>query len=404
MFFTMNNANQNKNQNKNQKGNYYIVSVFGPDKVGICREFSGIFARRSLNIIDVEAVTMQGYFLMSFLVDFGKKDKKKFKEIKKESEDTALRLDITLKIEVYKEERSEKNIIYVSTIGRDKPGIIYAFTSLFSGLNLNAERLKTMGREDLAVTEYRLDVGNKKISNIRKKIYERANEIGVDVVVRDRNTYERAKKLVVFDLDGTLIDKEIIDEIAKLANVEEEVKAITLEAMEGKIKFKKAIKERVNLFKGIKEDVLKDMAKEIELTQEAKELIYRLKELNYKIAIISGAFTIFTDALKEKYPIDYTYGNKLEIRGGVLTGNLEGSIIDAYGKAKIMKEIAKKEGICVSDVIAVGDGANDRIMIKKAGLGIALNPKKILKKFSDGVISRSAMKDLIKCIDKDKEF
>lgn len=394
----------NTNQEKNQKRNLYLISIFGPDRIGICREFSGIFARRNLNIIDVEAISMRGYFIMPFLVDFGEGDKKIFKKIEKELKDTAMMLNITLKIEPYKEERRGKNIIYVSTIGSDRPGIIYGFTSLFSALNLNVERMKTIGREDLAVTEYRLDVGNKKISDIRKKIYERASEIGVDVIVRDRNTYERAKKLVVFDLDGTLIDKEIIDEIAKLANVEDKVKAITKDAMEGKIEFKKAIKERVQMFKGIKEGVLKDMAKEIEFTPEATELIYRLKELNYKIAIISGAFTIFTDALKEKYPIDYVYGNKLEIKNGVLTGNLDESIIDAYGKAKIMKEIAKKEGISVSDIIAVGDGANDRIMIKKAGLGIALNPKKNLKKFSDGVISRNAINDLIGIIDKDKEF
>jgi len=387
-----------------EKRNLYLISIFGPDKVGITREFSGIFAKRNLNIIDVEAISMRGYFIMPFLVDFGNFAPKKFKEIQNTLKETALRLNLTIKIEKYKEENKDKNIIYVSTIGKDKPGIIYALTSLFAGLNLNVERMKTIGREDLAVTEYRLEIGNQKISDIRKKIYEKANEIGVDVIVRDRNTYERTKKLVVFDLDGTLIDKEIIDEIAKFASVEDQVKRITRDAMEGKIEFKKALKDRVKLFKGMDENLLKHIAKEVVFTPEAKELIYRLKELNYKIAIISGAFTIFTDALKEKYPIDYAYGNKFEIKDGKLTGNLEGNIIDAYAKARIMKEIAKKEGISVSDVIAVGDGANDRIMIKKAGLGIALNPKKILKKFSDGIISRNAMKDLIMCIDKKTEF
>ncbi|NCN69464.1 MAG: phosphoserine phosphatase SerB [Candidatus Altiarchaeum hamiconexum] len=396
--------NNQISQISSQKRTLYLISIFGPDRTGITREFSGIFARRNLNIIDVEAIAMRGYFIMPFLVDFGNLDKDKFKEVEKDMKETALRLDLTIKIEEYKEYKKDKNIIYVSTIGRDKPGIIYGFTSLFAGLNLNVERMKTIGREDLAVTEYRLDIGGKKISDMRKKIYETASEIGVDVIVRDRNTYERAKKLVVFDLDGTLIDKEIIDEIAKFANVEDEVKKITKDAMEGRLEFKKAIKDRVKLFAGIDENVLKNMADEVVFTPEAKELIYRLKELNYRTAIISGAFTVFTDVLKEKYPVDYAYGNKFEIKDGKLTGNLEGKIIDAYGKAKIMKEIAKKEGISINDIIAVGDGANDRIMIKKAGLGIALNPKKILKKFSDGVISRNAIKGLIMCIDKEKGF
>lgn len=392
-----------KEGRRHNNRNLYLISIFGPDSVGICKKFSEIFAKRNLNIIDVEAVALRGYFVMPFLVDFGDEDER-VEEIKKELKETASQLNIALKIEKYKEERKEKNIIYVSTIGKDKPGIIYGFTSLFADLNLNIERMKTIGREELAVTEYRLDIGNRKISEIKDKIYEKAGEIGVDVVVRDRNTYERTKKLVVFDLDGTLIDKEIIDEIAKLANVEDKVKKITRDAMEGRIEFKKAIKERVALFRGMNEGVLKDMAKKLEFTPEAKELIYRLKELNYKIAIISGAFTIFTDALKERYPIDYAYGNKLEIKNGRLTGNLEGRIIDAYGKAEIMEEIAKKEGISVSDVIAIGDGANDRIIIKKAGLGIAFNPKKILKKFSDGVISRDTMKEIVINISKKQDF
>ncbi len=382
----------------------YLIHLFGPDRVGITKKFSEIFAKRNLNIIDVEATSMRGYFIMSFLVNFGRTNKKELKEIKTELKNNAKELNLTIKIEKYKKDKKDKNIIYVSTIGKDKPGIIYGFTSLFAELNLNVERLKTIGREDLAVTEYRIDIGKKKISEIKKKIYERAEEIGVDVIIRDRNTYERTKKMVVFDLDGTLIDKEIIDEIAKITGVEEKVKKITKDAMEGKIEFKEALKERVKLFKGIKVDILKKMAKDITFTPEAKELIYRLKELNYKIAIISGAFTIFTDALKEKYPIDYVYGNKLEVKNGVLTGNVEGRIIDAYEKAKIMEEIAKKEGISVKDVVAVGDGANDRIMIKKAGLGIALNPKKILKKISDGIIKRNTMKDLVNYIEKEKDI
>jgi len=382
----------------------YLIHLFGPDRVGITKKFSEIFAKRNLNIIDVEATSMRGYFIMSFLVNFGRTNKKELKEIKTELKNNAKELNLTIKIEKYKEDKKDKNIIYVSTIGKDKPGIIYGFTSLFAELNLNVERLKTIGREDLAVTEYRIDIGKKKISEIKKKIYERAEEIGVDVIIRDRNTYERTKKMVVFDLDGTLIDKEIIDEIAKITGVEEKVKKITKDAMEGKIEFKEALKERVKLFKGIKVDILKKMAKDITFTPEAKELIYRLKELNYKIAIISGAFTIFTDALKEKYPIDYVYGNKLEVKNGVLTGNVEGIIIDAYEKAKIMEEIAKKEGISVKDIVAVGDGANDRIMIKKAGLGIALNPKKILKKISDGIIKRNTMKDLVNYIEKEKDI
>ncbi|MFN3527861.1 MAG: phosphoserine phosphatase SerB, partial [Candidatus Altarchaeaceae archaeon] len=176
------------------------------------------------------------------------------------------------------------------------------------------------------------------------------------------------------------------------------------DAMEGKIDFKEALKRRVSLLKGMDVKILEDMAKDIKLNPDAEELIYRLKELGYKIAIISGGFKIFTDKLKEKYPIDYAYANELEVENGKLTGRIKGEIIDAKGKEKIMIEISKKENISLSDIIAIGDGANDRFMIKSAGLGIAFNSKEILKKFSSGILKRENIAGIIYSLGDIKEL
>lgn len=384
--------------------NLYIISTFGKDKVGLCKEITKIFAENNINIIDAEEIVIRGYFIMTFLVDFANKNQTEIKEIYKRLKENVKSLKIEVRIKKYKERKIRKKIVYITTIGKDKPGIIYKFSNTFSELGLNIERMKTLGRKEIALTEYRIDIGNKNLSDIRDPIYNAAKEIGVDVIIQSRNFFNRKKRIVVFDLDGTLIEKEIIDEIAKRANVEDIVKKITKDAMDGKIKFKEALKKRVELLKGMPEKILIEMAEDLELNKDTEELIYRLKELGYKIAIISGGFKIFTDKLKEKYPIDYAYANELEVKQGKLTGKIKGKIIDAKRKESIMKEIAKQEKISLNDVIAIGDGANDRFMIKGAGLGIAFNSKEILKKFSSGILKRENIAGLLYCLGDVKEF
>lgn len=384
--------------------NNYLVSIVGADRIGLCARVTEIFAKNKINIIDAEEIVMRGYFILHLLVDYSGVKPSKIKEISKNLEKIAKELNVEISIKKHKEkERVRKNIFYITTLGKDRPGIIYGFSKLFSSLNLNIERMKTIGRKDIAVTEYMVSFpASVSIKDVKFKIYEKAKELSCDAIIQSRNFFNRDKKLVVFDLDGTLIEKEIIDEIAKEVSkkidIKKEVEKITSDAMNGKIEFKDALRKRVALLKDTKVSILKNMAKNIELSPEATELVYRLKELGYKIAIISGGFKIFTDALKERYPIDYAFANDLEVVDGKLTGKIKGKIIDAKEKSRLMKEITKKEGISLSDVIAIGDGANDRIMIKNAGLGIAFNPKEILKKFSSGVLTRENLVGLLYCL------
>jgi len=193
--------------------------------------------------------------------------------------------------------------------------------------------------------------------------------------------------LVCFDMDSTLIQTEVIDELAELAGVGAEVRAITESAMQGEIDFNESFKTRMKLLKGLKEEVLQDVAKNLPITKGARRLIDTLKKYGFKTAILSGGFTYFGNYLQKELGIDYVYANELEIIDGELTGHYLGDIVDGNKKAEYLKEIANKEGLNISQTIAIGDGANDLAMLNLAGLGIAFHAKPKVKDNAQSAIS-----------------
>jgi phosphoserine phosphatase len=194
------------------------------------------------------------------------------------------------------------------------------------------------------------------------------------------------------------VDGEIIDEMAQLAGVGEKVAALTEKGMREKINFSRSLRARVSLLKGLGLKSIEPLARTLKLTKGSEELIAALKEMGFRVGLISGGFSYFTDILKKRLGFDYAYGNELEIKDGRLTGRIKGKIIDARRKAQIMDEICRKEGITREEVVAVGDGSNDRIMVANAGLGIAFNAKEMLKKVADGAITRDHMRGVLYCL------
>jgi len=222
---------------------------------------------------------------------------------------------------------------------------------------------------------------------MRAEFLQAANELNVDIAFQRDGAYRRNRRLVCFDMDSTLIETEVIDELAKAAGVGEEVAAITERAMRGELDFTASFTQRVSLLKGLDESVLATIAEGLPLSEGAEKLVSALKALGYKTAILSGGFNYFGQHLKKKLGIDYVYANELEINKGKVTGNVVGTVVDGQRKADLLREIAAQENLNLQQVIAVGDGANDLPMLSLAGLGIAFRAKPLVKKTAEQSIS-----------------
>jgi phosphoserine phosphatase len=288
---------------------------------------------------------------------------------------------------------------YVLTIlGGDRPGVVATFSSALAKHHCNIERIKMIARGEFLAMEMWIDLRETNFSNLRMDLTEVARKVGMDIIAQPEHTFKKRKKVIVFDMDSTIVDGEIIDEMARLAGAKGKVKALTEKGMRGEIDFVQSLRSRVSFLRGLRIKSLDSISKTLKLTKGSEELIAALKEMGFKVTLISGGFTYFTDILKKRLGFDYAFGNELEIKGGRLTGRIKGRIIDAERKAEIMDEICQKEGITREEVVAVGDGSNDRIMLANAGLGIAFNAKEILKKVADGAITRDHMRGVLYCL------
>lgn len=222
---------------------------------------------------------------------------------------------------------------------------------------------------------------------MKKDFLEISKKIGLDISFQEDNAFRRNRRLICFDMDSTLIQTEVIVELAKYAGVEKEVSEITEAAMRGEIDFSESFLQRIALLKGIDEKVLDEIARNLPITEGADRLIKTLKRFGYKVAILSGGFSFFGRYLQTKLGVDYVYANELEIKDGKLTGKHIGDIVDGEMKAELLKKLAFKEDIYLDQVIAVGDGANDLPMINLAGLGIAFHAKPKVQEKAENKIS-----------------
>ena len=230
---------------------------------------------------------------------------------------------------------------------------------------------------------------------VRRELLAVAVAMDVDIAYQEDNIFRRNRRLVAFDMDSTLIEAEVIDELAKAAGVGEQVAAITERAMAGEIDFTESFKARVALLEGLDEGVLAGIAERLPLTEGAERLLATLQGLGYKTAILSGGFTYFGRYLQARLGIDYVFANELEITDGKVTGQVSGQVIDGQRKADLLRGLAEKERIALDQVIAVGDGANDLPMLSIAGLGIAFRAKPLVKESAKHAISHLGLDGIL---------
>jgi phosphoserine phosphatase len=380
---------------------FIVITATGKDKPGLTAEITEMIAAANGNIVDIEAFSMRGLFAIFIILDCCSISIP-LENLKNQLLSLGKKIGLEVSIDSIDSGRRKigKRLVLLTTLGKDRPGIVAEVSRFLSQNNANIERIRMIAYGELNAMEILIDINeiNLPIEGFKEALNRACKEVGQDVVFQKDTVFRRPKRLIVFDVDGTLIDAEMIDELAKAAGVGGKVSEITSKAMNGEIEFKQALKERVRLLKGLDANILESIVENLDVTPGAEELITSLKALGYKVALISGGFIQFVERIKEKLGIDYVYANTLVIEDEKLTGELVEPIIDAKRKAELMREIAEKENLLMEQVVAVGDGANDRFMLQNSGLGIALYPKEVLQKVASGVITKENLAGILYCL------
>jgi phosphoserine phosphatase len=379
-----------------------LLNVSGQDKPGLTSSLTKALTEYGAKILDIGQANIHNTLSLGILFEIKKNSSSApvLKDLLFKSYELGISAKFTpVSIKEYEEWVSSqgKNRYIITLLGEKLDAKqISAVTSVISDINLNIDAIKRLtGRISLVKKEayqrasIQLSVRGeiKDKGYVTEKLMEISHDLDVDIAFQEDNIFRRNRRLVCFDMDSTLIQAEVIDKLAELAGVGDEVKAITESAMQGEIDFNESFKRRMSLLKGLSEEVLQEVAENLPITKGAHRLISTLKSYGFKTAILSGGFTYFGRYLQKELGIDYVHANQLEIKDGVLTGGYLGEIVDGNKKAEYLKEIAEKEGIDINQTIAVGDGANDLPMINLAGLGIAFHAKPKVKENAQSSIS-----------------
>lgn len=374
------------------------LTALGRDRPGLVADISEAVTNLGGNIVHVEQSAIYGLFSMLMLIEADDLppglDAYRFAyELSLAGRQAGI--DVTAEVVERSHLERAKEMRVVTIVGSDKPGVMAAITRTIAKAGANIERMQHVAQGDFMAFEIWIDVRGTDFEKLRHDLRARCEQVGVNAVVQPHSMFRTRKRLVVFDMDSTIVDGEVINELARAAGVEPHVAAITERAMRGEMDFQEALRQRVAMLKGLTTQDLERIAGEMKLTPGAEDLVRTLKRMGFRLALISGGFTFFTDRLKRDLGFDYTYANDLVVRDGVVTGEVQGDIIDMHRKGEILKELAAKEGLTTDEVVAVGDGANDQIMIRNAGLGIAFNAKEILKRAADGSLSKDNLKGIL---------
>ncbi len=371
-----------------------LVNVSGPDKPGVTSTVSRILAQNGANILDIGQAVIHERLSLGMLVQVpeGFDSSPLVKNILYAMHEVAMQVRFQPITESSYEEwvtQQGKARHIVTLLARQiKAEQIAALTEVVASHSLNIDNISRLsGRVPLqgvqdksnASVEFSCRGYVENISVLRTQLAELSSKLDVDIAFQEDNMYRRNRRLVCFDMDSTLIEAEVIDELAKAAGVGAEVAAITEAAMSGELDFNESFANRMALLKGLDESVLADIAKKLPITEGAERLITTLSHLGYKTAILSGGFNYFGRYLQQKLGIDYVFANELEVADGKVTGRVCGEVVNGEKKAQLLKSLAEQENLNLEQVVAVGDGANDLPMLSIAGLGIAFRAKPLVK-------------------------
>ena len=389
-----------------------LIKVNGPDKPGITFNLLNVITHGNHAVRDMGQSVTHGLLSLSILIEISKNQNDY--PVIKDLLFTAKKLGLTLDFEILGEkettekmkEAETKFILNVVSTEAIPVNFLRDIAQTLSENNVNIHRIDTIDPNKFTALEITTSIsGSMNWDQLKEKLIAISNEHQVDAAFIRDNVWRRNKRLIVFDMDSTLIQTEVIDEMAIEHGVGDKVKEITDQAMNGELDFKQSLTERVKLLSGMDEQKLRVILDRLEFTPGAEKFIKTVKSLGYKVALISGGFTFFAEALKEKLYLDYAFANELEISNGELSGKVKGTIVDAEQKATLLKLITQQEGINLEQVVAIGDGANDLPMLSVAGLGIAYHAKDIVRKQASNHMSHGPMTTILHFLGvSDQEF
>lgn len=380
-----------------------LLNIQGTDKPGVTSSLSQILAQYNVNILDIGQAVIHNNLDLGILFEVPRESEAS--PILKDLLYKGYELDVKISFNPIPESdyndwvhQQGKGRYIITVLGRKIAATqISEVAKVIYQHKLNIDKISRLsGRVPLDVSsadttraciEFSIRGHIDDVATVKSQLLEVSRKLEVDIAFQKDNIYRRTRRLVCFDMDSTLIQAEVIDELAYRAGKGEEVSKITESAMRGELNFSESLVKRVSLLEGLDERVMIDIAQNLPLTEGAERLFKALKSYGFKTAILSGGFTYFGKYLQNKLDIDYMFANQLEIVDGKLTGKTLGDIVDGAKKAELLKNIAFKEDIHLEQTVAVGDGSNDLPMINIAGLGIAFHAKPIVKKNAQHSIS-----------------
>ncbi|WP_211370740.1 phosphoserine phosphatase SerB [Nonomuraea turkmeniaca] len=369
-----------------------LITLTGPDRPGVTSRLFSVLSGFPVTVSDIEQVVIRSRLTLGVLVTYaggpstgtGTTLGAMWTAVERVAEDLGMEVELSTGSQA--KEQRRRGRLSVSVLGATlQPAAIAGIAGRIAAAGANIDRIERLAQWPVTCIE--LSVSGADPDALRVELAAEAAAQEVDVAVQRTGLSRRAKRLIVMDVDSTLIQGEVIELLAAHAGCLDEVARVTEQAMRGELDFAESLRKRVALLEGLPAEVFEHVRKEVVLTPGARTLVRTLKRLDFRFAIVSGGFTQITDGLVDELGIDYSAANVLEVVDGRLTGRVVGEIVDRPGKARALERFAREAHLPISQTVAIGDGANDLDMIAAAGLGIAFNAKPVVRQAADTAVN-----------------